>query len=140
MKILLDTNVALDYLSAREPFFEASRNVILIPPKLCRKFMSVKQMADIAYLIKRAGKSNNDVSSELIRFSWIVEVIDLTREDFIKAVHSKMKDFEDALLAYSAERCDIDYIITRNAKDFALSPTIALSPLDFLSNISIGES
>ena len=139
MKILLDTNVALDYLSAREHFFEASRNIVLIPPKLCRKFMSVKQMADVAYLIKRAGKSNNDVSSELIKFSRIVEVLDLTREDFLKAVHSKMKDFEDALLAYSAERYNIDYIITRNVNDFALSPINAISPLDFLSNISLDE-
>ena len=42
-----------------------------------------------------------------------------------------MKDFEDALIAYSAARNGIDVILTYNVKDFANSPVKALLPSDF---------
>ena len=136
MKILIDTNVVLDHLSVRKPFFETSRKVVLIPPMLCKKFVTVKQMADISYLVKKTGKTRNEVLADLIKLSQIIELISVTREDFLNAVNSKMLDFEDALLAYSAERYGLDFIVTRNVNDFADSPVTALSPVEFLKNFA----
>ena len=42
-----------------------------------------------------------------------------------------MKDFEDALIAYSAARNGIDVILTYNVKDFANSHVKAILPADF---------
>ena len=44
-----------------------------------------------------------------------------------------MRDFEDAVQAYCAKRHRIDYIVTRNVKDFVNSPVKAISPEDFIN-------
>ncbi len=62
----------------------------------------------------------------------ILEVIDVTKVNCIKALALPMNDFEDALLAHCAKRVKADYIITRNVKDFINSPVNAISPKEFL--------
>jgi hypothetical protein len=42
-----------------------------------------------------------------------------------------MNDFEDALVSAIARRCHIDYIVTRNTRDYRESPVRALSPQAF---------
>lgn len=133
MKILIDTNVALDYLMMREPFFKTSLEVLLLPPQKCEKFISVKQAADIFYLTRRSGKNHAEALSLLIKLSEIMRVTSLTNEDFANAITSGITDFEDALLAYCAKRHGIDYIITRNVKDFVNSPVSALAPDELLN-------
>ncbi len=49
-----------------------------------------------------------------------------------RAYQSEMKDYEDALIAYSAQSAGADIIITRNKKDFKDAPLPALSPEEFL--------
>lgn len=135
MKILIDTNVALDYMAARQPHYHNARRLLLIPPDVCAKYISVKQLADLFYLAKKAGKPRADAMSDLVKLSRIARVISMTGEDFMGAVASEMIDFEDALLAFCAKRHGLDYIVTRNAKDFSHSPVEALSPADFLGGM-----
>jgi len=59
-------------------------------------------------------------------------VLDVNEEDCREALKLPMQDYEDALLAYCAKRHMIDYIVTRNLKDFVGSPVKATSPEDFL--------
>lgn len=44
-----------------------------------------------------------------------------------------MPDYEDALIAYAALRQGVNFIITRNKKDFARSPVPALAPEEFIA-------
>ena len=62
----------------------------------------------------------------------LVGIADALGEDVYAAIASNIVDFEDALVASIAERCQMAYIITRNAKDYAESPVKAISPEDFL--------
>ena len=45
------------------------------------------------------------------------------------------KDFEDAVQSATAERLHVDYIITRNVRDFNKSKVLALTPSELLSRI-----
>ena len=45
------------------------------------------------------------------------------------------KDFEDAIQSATAEYVHVDYIITRNIKDFTQSKVMALTPAELLARI-----
>jgi len=44
------------------------------------------------------------------------------------AMNSKMTDFEDAVQASAADVAGLDFIVTRNQRDFHLSPVSAVLP------------
>ena len=43
-----------------------------------------------------------------------------------------MNDYEDALIAYSANRANATFIVTNNKKDYKNSPVPALTPAEFI--------
>ena len=65
----------------------------------------------------------------------IFEFVDLSVSDLSHAVEMQWKDFEDAVQSATAERLHVDYIITRNVRDFNKSKVLALTPSELLSRI-----
>lgn len=129
MRITLDTNIILDILEKREPFFADSYLVLLNALEngdLC--MMPVSATTDFAYILRKA----EDVKGKLLDFSFMVKLTDVTTKDFDEAMKADMPDFEDALLAANAKHNKADCIITRNAKDYANSPVKAFTPAEFL--------
>ena len=129
MRIMLDTNIVIDILEKREPFFANSYLVLLNALEngdLC--MMPVSAVTDIAYILRKSG----DVKDKLLKLSYMISLTDVTADDFNEAVKSDMPDFEDALLAACAKRNKADCLVTRNAKDFAKSPVRAITPKQFL--------
>ncbi len=129
MRIMLDTNIVIDILEKREPFFANSYLVLLNALEngdLC--MMPVSAVTDIAYILRKSG----DVKDKLLILSYMISLTDVTADDFNEAVKSDMPDFEDALLAACAKRNKADCLVTRNAKDCAKSPVRAITPKQFL--------
>ena len=129
MRIMLDTNVILDILEKREPYFADSYLVLLNALEngdLC--MMPVSATTDVAYILRKTG----DVKGTLLKLSCMLHLTDVTTDDFTEAARSTMPDFEDALLAACARRNKADYIVSRNVKDFADSPVRTLTPKQFL--------
>jgi hypothetical protein len=50
----------------------------------------------------------------------------------LEAIRAGFTDFEDALHSVCARKCEADFIITRNVRDYKLSRVKALSPSDFV--------
>ena len=129
MRIMLDTNIVLDILEKREPFFANSYLVLLNALEngdLC--MMPVSAATDIAYILRQSG----DVKDKLLKLFYMINLTDVTADDFNEAVKSDIPDFEYALLAACAKRNKADCLVTRNAKDFAKSPVRAITPKQFL--------
>jgi hypothetical protein len=63
-----------------------------------------------------------------------VEVAEIGQNTIDKALIAVWKDFEDSVQALVAEKEKVDYIITRNEKDFLLSKIKAVSPKAFLES------
>ena len=129
MRIMLDTNIVIDILEKREPFFANSYLVLLNALEngvLC--MMPVSAATDIAYILRKSG----DFKDKLLKLSYMISMTNVTADDFNEAVKSDMPDFEDALLAACAKRNKADCLVTRNAKDFAKSPVRAITPKQFL--------
>ena len=60
-------------------------------------------------------------------------VADVIQADCINAIASSMSNFDDAMLAACADRGGMDYIVTRNVKDFETSPVPSITPQQFIA-------
>lgn len=134
MKVLLDTNIILDIGLKRMPYYNFSASVFkLIEMELIYGFITATSITDIYYIINKQSSHNDSIEfiSELIK---IVEVLPTNLSIINIALNSDFKDFEDAIQSISAEINEIDYIITRNTKDFTNSNVKAIEPQSLILN------
>ncbi len=133
MIILIDTNVILDILQKREPFFTASYGALRkAVEKDTACLLSVSAVTDIFYILRRALHSSEHAKSYIEQLSRLVTFADVLEADIQTALSHTMSDFEDAVVDAVAARNKADYILTRNTKDFAGSVVPAVAPTDFL--------
>ena len=134
MRLMIDTNIILDVLLEREPFFEQSAQIL----KLCEErkihgFISASTATDIFYLVRKALGSTDEAYTALGNILKIVRILTVTNEDVNKAFLIKAKDFEDCLLAVCAVSNKCDGIATRNGKDFQSFDIPTFTPNEILS-------
>jgi predicted nucleic acid-binding protein len=136
MKIVLDTNVVLDTLARREPFFERSQTVIrLVAEGKVKGAVTANTITDIYYILRK-HLDKVAIKTAVRGLVELLEVVDVTGNECRAALDLTIDDYEDAVLACCAENWEADYIVTRNIKDFAGSPIRALTPDDFLKIMS----
>ncbi len=135
MKVLIDTNVFLDVFLKREPHYELSAELLGKCGAKVVGCISASQTTDIFYLLRRAGHDANAARSIIRKITENVKTVDVTAADVNNALASEMPDYEDALLDCQAKRHRIEYIITRNEKDFKGSQVPAISPQMFLEKL-----
>lgn len=61
----------------------------------------------------------------------IVDLIAIDKVIILKSLESGITDFEDSIQYFSAIENEIDYIITRNKKDFKNSKIPILTPKEY---------
>lgn len=136
MRILVDTNIIIDALTGREPFREAAEQVFLIAANRAEDmYIAASSVTDIYYLVRKhlhSTEQSKDVMSKLFELFYI---LDVTSGDCMDALASEIKDYEDAVVACCAYRSQIDYIVTRNIKDYAASKVRAILPEEFINFI-----
>lgn len=134
MKVFVDTNIVIDLLINRKPFSEDAERIF----SLCENgkiqcFVSASSITDIYYISKKYLKDKDKTKCVILDLLSIVDIIDVTKHDVLNALLSEFNDFEDALQYYCACKEKLDFIITRNLKDFKSSKIVALKPQDFLN-------
>jgi predicted nucleic acid-binding protein len=135
LRVLVDTNVIIDILSRREPFFEDSyRFIQLALWGRLEAFMSAGAVTDVYYIICRSLHNARKAREHIIGLGELVSFCDTTAGDIHTALSLSLADFEDAVIAAIAKREKADYIVTRNESDFGQSPVPAISPARFLDN------
>lgn len=136
MRVLIDTNVILDVLCARETFLEASSKVW----KYCEinkmeGYISALSIPNIVYILRKE-LTPEKIQQIIDSLFLIFHVSDLKAEDLKKAAYMKTSDYEDALQMTCASRIKADFIITRNIRDFIDSKIPAITPLELLEQFS----
>jgi predicted nucleic acid-binding protein len=96
-------------------------------------FVAAGSVSDIYYIIKRSGKDAVVTRDAIATLLQLVRPCDTTASDVLTALILGISDFEDAILAATAKREKLDFIITRDESDFTGSPVTAISPTDFLA-------
>lgn len=119
LNLLIDTNVALDYILKRELFVDMSKKVIDLPKEYdVIEFVSATTITDIYYIAHRHLK-NHELLMELLKeFLQTVKVANVTHKEIYTALNLNWDDFEDAIQYSVAASNNFDGIVTRNMKGF----------------------
>ena len=134
-RIFLDTNVILDLLGERVPFFDPIAKVAtLADQKKLAIIASPLSFTTIDYVLNKY-ESSESVLNKLRKFKIICEICAVNEETIDKALNSNFKDFEDAVQYFTAIQSNCSIIITRNGKDFKNSTIPIMTAEEYLSSI-----
>lgn len=133
--ILIDLNVVLDVVQARQPHYAASARVLdLVVGRQVKGFVPAHAVTTIHYLVSRyrdARAADEAVDSLLRHF----DVASVGRQELLRARSLNWSDFEDAVVAAAAESAGCALIVSRNVKDFKGSPVAAVFPEEYLAKL-----
>jgi predicted nucleic acid-binding protein len=133
MKTLIDTNVVLDVLLNRSPFYTNSRAVFeLAEQKQITGCISASTFTDIFYIVKKEFKDSEKVYQVIEKLDALFLIVPVTKSTITDALALRWKDFEDAVQFMVAKENGIVSIITRNEADFKTSDIHCISPTDFI--------
>lgn len=137
MKVFLDTNILIDFLSNRPPFTQESVQLFQLSENgKIQLFTSTHVIATTHYILKKFA-ADTKLRQTLSEISEILTIVDVTASALKTALKSSHKDFEDAIQIAAAEQIKgLDHIITRNLKDFKTSSIPAISILELLSKVN----
>ena len=134
-KLFLDTNVIVDLLGEREPFYDSIAKIATLADKGNIQLMvSAFTYPTVYYLLSRF-EDKELVKEKIRKFKVIAETSDLTDKIINKGLSSRFNDFEDSLQYYCAVETDCNLIITRNSKDFKASEIPVFTPDEYLNSI-----
>lgn len=136
MKILVDTNVILDIVLERQPFFEHSAQLLQNAAQLhLELFLTATTITDLYYIVRKA--KDRQTSLDFIRdLLNVVEISAVDKSVVEQALQLDLTDFEDAVQVGSARQENIKIIVTRNEADFSVSGFEVYSPESFLKTIN----
>ncbi len=131
-KVFVDTNIIIDLLAKREPFYKDAQDLFTLSDKkeiqLCISSLS---FANAYYSIAKHHKEV-DAKKYLAKFKVLFTVLPLEDKSIELALASEFNDFEDGLQYFTAMDNDADIIITRNKKDFKNSKIPVLTAGEYL--------
>ena len=133
-KILIDTDVILDFSFDRQPFSEFATTIISwSEKKKIEGYITPVICSNVYYLLRQTAK-HEKVIEKLTQLLTIVDVIQMDRQVILSALTSDFNDFEDALQNFAAiQQGDINVILTRNIKDFKKSKIGVMTPENYIN-------
>ena len=135
-RIFVDTNIVIDLLSRREPFFEESAILFsLADKKEIELAISSLTIANTSYALLRQMDPNKS-KSILRKLRLIVNILPLNDKIVGLALNDEtFSDFEDGLQYFTAIENGQELIITRNLKDFKNSKLPTMTARQFIETI-----
>jgi predicted nucleic acid-binding protein len=135
-KLFADTNIVIDLLSRRVPFYdEVAILFSLADKKKIELTVSALTIANTSYILLDQ-LDVKAVKSLLRKLRLIIKILPL--DDKITALalnDDNFPDFEDALQYFTAIENQQDIIITRNLKDFKHSKLPVMTARQFIETI-----
>lgn len=135
MVVLVDTNIIIDFLATREPFYQfASKVMEKCSTGEIEGCVAFHTIPNLWYILRRAP--------EVQRRNWMericdcLKVVGASHESVVQAIRmNNFKDFEDCLQDRCAEEAKADFIVTRNPADFVESKIPAIEPEELLKKL-----
>lgn len=132
MRILLDTNVILDFVLLRSGHSDyATRIFELLENGEIEVFVASISIINVFYTTRKGKDANT--AHQAVGFLLNAVGVCGTNEDVLRNAYDLgFFDYEDAVQCASAVAEGLDAIVTRNTKDFERSPIPVYSPAEFL--------
>ena len=130
-RVLYDTNVILDVLLKREPYFSASAKALdAVGQGKVEGYIAAHAITTLAYLLQRhlGSVKSRAVLSDLLSKMRVAPVSDAAIRH---ALVGTFNDFEDAVTHAAAQEAPAAVIVTRNVEDFSEGTIPAVLPEAF---------
>ena len=131
-RLFLDSDIILDIALRREPHFYASAMVLsLVEKKKIDGFTSSVIISNLYYIIRKLDSHKSAVAF-ISKLRLLLKILPVDDEIVRLGLESRFKDFEDAIQYFTALTHKIDFLITRNIRDYARSEIKVHSPIEYL--------
>jgi len=138
VKVFFDTNILLDVLAERMPFYTDSAIVWTFAEEgRFEGLVSALSFSNVFYVLKKnSGVTVARRGVAILRD--VFTVVECGVQVIDRAIQSNaIKDFEDAIQCFSAEKAACDCIVTRNPRDFPRAPSLpVMTATKFLATYS----
>jgi len=132
VRVLLDTNVVLDFILKRSPFnIEAKEIFVRAAQRQIKIFVSPITPINAFYTTRK--EKGKDVAFQSIEK--LLKIVQITKSDkyiLQNALLLNFNDYEDAVQHECALAENLDAIVTRNTKDYKNSSVKVYSPAEFI--------
>jgi predicted nucleic acid-binding protein len=140
MRVLLDTDVVLDYLLEREPFAESAVALFeLIAQEACDGYVAAVTPVNVFYLARK-DRGMDKARQAVTELLTAMDVCPVDQSTLGTALALPFSDYEDAVQHACATAAGLDAIITRNLDDYKNATLPIFSPTDFLTHIKTRPS
>ncbi|RKY55521.1 MAG: PIN domain nuclease [Candidatus Neomarinimicrobiota bacterium] len=135
MKILFDTNIILDVLLLRKPYYISATFLLSeVEQGNIEGYLCPTTITTIGYLITKL-KGADEAKKLIKNLLNIFELTELNKSIFETSCSHKINDYEDAVLYESARSSNIEGIVTRNVKDFKYATVTVYDPEELIGII-----
>jgi predicted nucleic acid-binding protein len=131
--ILIDLNIILDYLNKREGHEKALEIIIQCCLKKVKGYICAHEITTLSYFLEKESKDKNRNIKTISGILKMFEIIEINKTILERSLLLNIHDYEDAVIVESASEKGINYIITKNIKDFKNSPIKVLLPEEYLA-------
>ncbi|HDP68062.1 MAG TPA: PIN domain-containing protein [Candidatus Marinimicrobia bacterium] len=135
MRILFDTNIILDVLLLRKPYYTSATFLLSeVEQGKIEGYLCPTTITTIGYLITKV-KGTSEAKRLIKNLLNIFKLTQLPQQVFEAACNHKISDYEDAVLHESARLSNIEGIVTRNIKDFKYASLKVYDPEELVGII-----
>ena len=132
IKVLFDLNIIVDVLQEREPFYEVSAQLLAhAETGKIQGFLAPHSLTTLFYLIQK-DQSAAHAKVMITNLLQILKIAIVDQSTVEQALNLPYNDFEDAVQMMAAVRCRVDYLVSRNTRDFQPAPLTVLQPGELL--------
>lgn len=131
-KVFVDTDIILDLLSNRNPFYTYSAHLFSEADQGKTKiYVSSLSFSNLNYILSKQY-STAQARKKLLKFKTLVTVLGVTDKVVELALSSDFKDFEDGLQYFTAIEHNVKTLLTRNLKDYKSAEITVMTAEQFL--------
>lgn len=134
MKVLIDTNILLDVILQREPHLELSKRVLQCCQSIVDGYIAIHTFSNMFYILHEIEKFTiEECRNTFNKLLYVFDVAGLNKQDIVSAVNNNaFLDIEDSMQHEASVSAGLDYIVTRNCKDYEKGSIPAVTPKEFL--------
>jgi len=133
LKVLVDLNILLDVLQKREPFYASSAGLLALVEKgRITGYIAAHRITTLFNLLQK-DKGSAGARSIVTNLLQILRIAPVDQETIEQALILEYPDFEDAVQMMVAVRGRMDYLVTRNIRDYQPALLPVVQPADFIA-------
>jgi predicted nucleic acid-binding protein len=131
--VLFDLNIILDVLQERVEFYEFSALLLArAETGAIQGWLAAHSVTTLFYLIAK-DKSPEQARVAITSLLQFLRIASIDQDTIEQALNLPYRDFEDAVQMSAALRNQVDFLLTRNPRDYQPAPVPVIQPAELLA-------